>query len=142
MASRTDRTLIIIGSGPGIARSVASLFAQKRHNKIALIARRSESLKEEQKAVQDAAGTQVTVKTYATDISDIPALQTTLNAIEADLGAPEVILFNAARVVYQQILEHPVEEIDLDWKVMSPTSSHTQKPQVTDVCRSRILPCT
>lgn len=47
----------------------------------------------------------------------------TLNAIEADLGAPEVILFNAARVAYQQIFEHPVEEIDLDWKVCLPRPS-------------------
>lgn len=141
MVSKTDSPLVILGSGPGIARSVATIFAQKRHGKIALIARRPESLEEERKAVQDAAGVDVTVNTYATDISDISALQDTLSKIEADLGEPEVILFNAARVVQQPILEHPLEEMDLDWKVTTSLPTiHTIPVFLLTSSRSPIQP--
>jgi NAD(P)-dependent dehydrogenase (short-subunit alcohol dehydrogenase family) len=119
MTSRTDNTLLLIGSGPGIGRSIASLFAAKRYNHVALIARNlgGDHLEDDRKAVQAASSPDVVVKTYVCDVADTKALIETLNAVEADLGTVECIYFNPARIFPQPILEHDMEEINYDWKV-------------------------
>lgn len=111
-----DKTLIVIGSGPGIGRSVTTLFATKRYNNVALIARRVEQLKLEQKAVEEAVAG-VKVKTYAVDVVDSEALLKALDDIEAQLGKPECIFYNAARVRPSELLTHDVKDIEYDFKV-------------------------
>jgi short-subunit dehydrogenase len=111
---------------------VSSLFAAKRYNHVALIARRAEQLGQDQKAVQEASNAHVKVKTYVCDVSDIAALTNTLNAIEKDIGTPESIFFSAARVLGQKILEHPWEEIDLDWKVCRLVSLANQRKKTEE----------
>jgi len=61
---------------------------------VALIARRSEQLKLDQKAVEEAVGAHVNVKTYAVDVVDSDALLKTLEYIDAQLGKPECIFYN------------------------------------------------
>lgn len=112
-----NRTIVIIGTGPGIGRSVTSLFASNRYNKIALLARRDEQLQLEKAAVEAAVRHPVTVKTYVVDVSDGDALVSAMDKIDADLGQPEVIFYNAARVVFSNFFEHPVKEIEYDFKV-------------------------
>ncbi|KAG6367150.1 hypothetical protein INS49_001333 [Diaporthe citri] len=112
----SDKTLIVIGSGPGIGRSVTTLFATKRYNNVALIARRAEQLKLEQKAVEEAVAG-VKVKTYAVDVADSEALLKALDDIEAQLGKPECIYYNAARVRPSELLTHDVKDIEYDFKI-------------------------
>ncbi|KAK3384690.1 hypothetical protein B0T24DRAFT_518643 [Lasiosphaeria ovina] len=120
-ATRSDRSLVLIGSGPGIGVSVASLFAAKRFGKVVLIARRAEQLAADKRAVEAAAVTegllQVRVKTYAVDVVDTPALLAALDDAEAAFGKPEVVFFNAARVLPSALLEHDVAEIEYDLKI-------------------------
>lgn len=116
MAS-TNRTLVVIGAGPGIGRSVTSLFATKRYNNVALIARRAEQLKLEQDALKESVGQQVNIKTYVVDVVDTEALLGALADVEALFGQPECIFYNAARVLPSQLLEHDVAEIEYDFKV-------------------------
>ena len=113
----TDRTIVVVGAGPGIGRSVTSLFATKRYNKIALIARREEQLQLEKAAVEAAVSHPVTIKTYVVDVSDGAALLRSMDRIDAELGQPEVIFYNAARVLVSKFFEHPIEEIERDFKV-------------------------
>lgn len=123
----SDRTLLVIGSGPGIGRSVTTLFSSKRYNKVALIARRPEQLAVEKSLLEEAAPN-VVVKTYALDISDPDALLKALNDSEADLGKPETVFFNAARVVPSQLLAHKTEDMEYDFKVgESPASDRRTK---------------
>ncbi|KAH8669352.1 hypothetical protein BGZ61DRAFT_321007, partial [Ilyonectria robusta] len=112
-----NRTIVVIGAGPGIGRSVTSLFASNRYNKIALLARRDEQLQLEKAAVEAAVRHPVTVKTYVVDVSDGDALVSAMDRIDADLGQPEVIFYNAARVLFSNFFEHPVEEIEYDFKI-------------------------
>jgi NAD(P)-dependent dehydrogenase (short-subunit alcohol dehydrogenase family) len=93
MASK-GKALIVIGSGPGNGRAVTTLFAKNRYNNVTLIARRSEQLKPDQKAVEEAAGVHVNVKTYAVDVFDSDTLLKTLEYIDAQLGKPECIFYN------------------------------------------------
>lgn len=110
-------TLLCIGSGPGIGRSVTSLFATKHYKNVALIARRPEQLRIEKAAVQEAAGQSVNVQTYALDVTDTDTLLSALNRIEEDLGRIECVFYNAARVQNSSFFEYDVEEIEYDFKV-------------------------
>lgn len=112
----SDKTLTVIGSGPGIGRSVTTLFATKRYGNVALIARRAEQLKLEQKTIEEAVAG-VNVKTYAVDVVDSEALLKVLDDIDAQLGKPECIFYNAARVRPSELLTHDVRDIDYDFKV-------------------------
>lgn len=116
MAS-SGKTLFVIGSGPGIGRSVTMLFATKRYTNVALIARRAEQLELEKKAVEEAVGAGVNVKMYAVDVVDSEALLKALDDIEAQLGKPECIFYNAARVLPSELLTHDVKDVEYDFKV-------------------------
>jgi NAD(P)-dependent dehydrogenase (short-subunit alcohol dehydrogenase family) len=111
------RTVFVIGSGPGISRSVVKLFAENRYSNVALIARRAEQLAEEEKALKSAVGDKVKVKTYALDIADSGALTKALSDAEAELGQAECIFFNAARVLPSELLKHDIKETEYDFKI-------------------------
>ncbi|KAI8241902.1 hypothetical protein K4K53_003878 [Colletotrichum sp. SAR 10_77] len=111
----TNQTLLVIGAGPLIGRSVATLFASKRYSNVALIARREEQLQIEKKAVEEAAPS-ATVKTYTADITDPDAFTKVLDQADADLGKPSCVFFNAARInvsalyaVAQRYIPHLIE---------------------------------
>ncbi|KAH6646953.1 hypothetical protein BKA67DRAFT_524548 [Truncatella angustata] len=112
----STRTLFVIGIGPGIGRSVTSLFASKRYANVALFARRATSLATEKKALEDAVGG-VKVGTYAVDVADGAALSRALDEAEAALGKPECVFYNAARVQPSELLSHDVGEIEVDFKI-------------------------
>ena len=116
MAS-ADKTLVVIGAGPGIGRAVTNLFASKRYNKVALVARRAEQLALEKAALEEAVGSQVQVKTYALDVVDSDALLKALSDAETDLGKPECIFYNAARVLPSELVTHDVKDVEYDFKV-------------------------
>ncbi|KAJ6445040.1 short-chain alcohol protein [Purpureocillium lavendulum] len=107
---RTDRSLVLIGSGPGIGRHVAVEFARKRFNKVALIARNPAQLADDKAVVEAAAGEQVTVKTFAVDVTDTAKFRSTLDDIRKVFGAPECVYFNAARVIPTQFFAVKEEE--------------------------------
>jgi NAD(P)-dependent dehydrogenase (short-subunit alcohol dehydrogenase family) len=113
----SNATLLCIGSGPGIGRSVTSLFATKHYKNVALIARRPVHLRIEKAAVQEAAGPSVNVQTYALDATDTDALLSALKRIEEDLGRIECVFYNAARVQNSSFFDYDVKEIEYDFKV-------------------------
>ncbi|KAL3605100.1 hypothetical protein FPOAC2_00042 [Fusarium poae] len=113
----SNATLLCIGSGPGIGRSVTSLFATKHYKNVALIARRPVHLRIEKAAVQEAAGPSVNVQTYALDATDTDALLSALKRIEEDLGRIECVFYNAARVQNSSFFDYDVKEIEYDFKI-------------------------
>ncbi|KAK7756777.1 hypothetical protein SLS62_001220 [Diatrype stigma] len=115
--TKSDRTLVTIGAGPGIGRAVTSLFATKRYKNVALIARNKEQLALEQRAIEDSVGPGVKVTTYALDVVDSDALVKALDNVEAELGKPECIFYNAARVLPSELLVHDVKDLEYDFKI-------------------------
>src|ERR1700759_1672997 len=95
MATRSQKSLVLIGSGPGIGQSVAALFASKRYDTVVLVARRQEQLDIDRKAVETAAPG-VSVYTYVTDVADGVELKKTLEKISSETKTPETVFFNAA----------------------------------------------
>ncbi|KAK0631238.1 hypothetical protein B0T14DRAFT_400349, partial [Immersiella caudata] len=110
-----SRTLLVLGSGPGIGRSVTTLFASRRYGKVVLIARRAGQLKIEKEVVESISGVQV--GTYAVDLTDTKALLAALDDADATYGKPEAIFYNAARVLPSAFFDHPVEDIEYDLKI-------------------------
>ncbi|KAF4339347.1 short-chain alcohol dehydrogenase [Fusarium beomiforme] len=110
-------TLLCIGCGPGISRSVTALFAAKRYEHVALIAQREESLEVERAAILEATGHGVDVRTYALDITQTEALLSTITQIEKMMGSIECVIYNAARVHKSSFFEYRVEDIEYDFKI-------------------------
>lgn len=133
MTTEDKKTLVVVGIGPGIGRSVTSLFASKRYHNVALIARRAEQLEVERKALQEAVGTHVNIKTYVADVVDTDALTKALDDSDATLGKPECVFYNAARVLPSQLLSHDVKEIDYDFKVpIEVSTSESERRNLPD----------
>jgi len=133
MASTTATpTLYVIGSGPGIGRAVAQQFSAERYARVALFARNPESLAADKEAVASSSSTgssglKPQVCTYAVDVTDSAALAKVFDQAEHDLGKPECVFYNAARVLPSKLLEHDVNDIEYDFKVAMPRplpSSH------------------
>lgn len=115
------RLLIMLGSGPGIGVGVASHFASQSFDRIALLSRNAERLQQDVASVKAAAAqagrNNVTVKAYAADVGDTKSLESALDSIVKELGKPEVIVYNAARLGGSELLELSEERVEGDWKV-------------------------
>lgn len=88
----TKGTAIIIGVGPGLGLAIARTFAQAGHP-VALLARDAFRLAEHVTALAD---TGVTVRAFTTDAADGTALRGSIAAAIDELGAPDVLVYNAA----------------------------------------------
>ncbi|KAL7947559.1 NAD(P)-binding protein [Trichoderma barbatum] len=138
MSSRSNNSVVIIGSGPGIGSHTAAIFASKRFNKVALVARNPAQLEKDAASVNSAAPGQVEVKTYSTDITDSKKLAATLEQITSDLGTPEFVLFNAAIIAMTPLLEFDDEGIIHDFKISTIALHNTAKwaiPQLSALAK-------
>ena len=122
-----DRLIIILGSGPGIGVGVASFFASQTFNRVALLSRNATRLQQDAKSVVEAAkqarGVDVTVKTYPVDLADVTKLETVLQSVVQELGKPEVVVFNAARVAGGKFFQVKEEDVTGDFNVREITQS-------------------
>ena len=107
---------IVFGCGPGIGLATASVFASKHHRTIVLVSRNEERLAADKQAVVAAAGRDVEVLTFPTDLSDFGQLRKTLKKIE-NFGRLGTVFFNAARITPTDILTTNVEDIEQDFRV-------------------------
>lgn len=113
------KTLLILGSGPGIGVAIASNFSVRGFTHIALVSRDSTRLAKDQDTVLDAIqerGYSCQVKTWTCDLADFAALERVLGEVEG-FGEVEVVVFNAARVAGKGPLEEGVESIEGDFRV-------------------------
>lgn len=113
-----NKLIVILGSGPGIGVGVASHFASQTFGRVALISRNAERLKKDAETVKANSGrTGLQVKTYAVDVGDVLALEKTLKEVAHDLGPPEVVVYNAARLRQSKFGDVPAEELTEDFQV-------------------------
>ncbi|KAI6818801.1 hypothetical protein KC315_g8934 [Hortaea werneckii] len=113
------KTLVVLGSGPGIGVQVACTFSVRGFTHIALVSRNAERLEKDWNRVLDAVqerGYSCQVKKWVCDISDLDALNTTLKEIER-FGSLECVLFNAARVAGKPPFDESVEDIEKDFRI-------------------------
>jgi NAD(P)-dependent dehydrogenase (short-subunit alcohol dehydrogenase family) len=115
------KTLVILGSGPGIGIAVAKVFSVRGFTHVALVSRNKERLAQDEDSVLDAIqerGYSCRVKTWVCDIADLKQLNGTLKEIES-FGSLECVLFNPARVAGKPPLKESNEAIEADFRVCS-----------------------
>jgi NAD(P)-dependent dehydrogenase (short-subunit alcohol dehydrogenase family) len=98
---------VIVGVGPGLGRSITRTFAQAGYP-VAMLAR--DQAKLDGYAAEIAPGRR-DVRGYAADAADPDGLRAVLRAAIAELGAPDVLVYNIA-VVRK---DAPVGGDDADW---------------------------
>jgi NAD(P)-dependent dehydrogenase (short-subunit alcohol dehydrogenase family) len=99
--SELSRSVVVVGAGPGLGASLARRFAREGYRPV-LLARDPHRLVD---ADLDAAG----AVRLAADAADPAALRTALAAAVAEVGDPEVLLFNPSPTV-----EAPPSEVSPD----------------------------
>lgn len=101
MTETAYRTALIVGVGPGLSASVARLFA-KAGMTVALAARRSGDLA--------ALAKEIGGKAFTCDATDRGAVAKLFAEVEAVLGAPDVVVYNASYRTRGPLVElDPVE---------------------------------
>ena len=113
------KTLVVLGSGPGIGVGVASTFSVRGFTHIALVSRDDARLKKDQDTVLDAIqerGYSCQVRSWPCDLTDFDQLAKILGEIEK-FGQLECVLFNAARVAGQPPLDETIEQIEKDFRL-------------------------
>jgi short-subunit dehydrogenase len=120
MASSTSETLVVIGSGPGIGVSTASLFALKKFNKVALVSRDKKRLEQDRETVlsflSSKTDKKVEIKTWSADVIDSASYKKVLEEVE-QFGEITCVVFNPARVEPSELFTFGENEIVKDFMV-------------------------
>lgn len=134
------KTLVVLGSGPGIGIAVAKVFSVRGFTHVALVSRNKERLAQDEDGVLDAIqerGYSCRVKTWVCDIADLKQLNSTLKEIES-FGSLECVLFNPARVAGQPPLEESTEAIEADFRVCNSSLGHSITSLTNDSSRTLV----
>jgi short-subunit dehydrogenase len=108
-----EKICVIVGVGEGVGMAVARRFGQEGF-KLALIARRPESITQYAERLAQAG---IPAHGYAADSGAESSLVSTFNRINSDLGAPTVLVYNAAAVKEGQPSELTAAELLADFQV-------------------------
>ena len=93
----TEKLALVTGVGPGTGLAIVRRLAAGGY-RVAMIARNAERL---HSIAEQIPGTYA----YAADVSDVSQLEQALERIEADLGAPQVVVHNAVGGAFGNFME-------------------------------------
>ncbi|KAH8660926.1 hypothetical protein BGZ60DRAFT_414291 [Tricladium varicosporioides] len=107
-------TLLLVGSGPGIATSVSTLFSSKSFTRIYLIARNINHLERDRATILAELNPErrqhVEVETFVADVLDATAYKAALGKVkQASGGTIDVVVYNAARVAPSSFFETDID---------------------------------
>jgi short-subunit dehydrogenase len=105
--------LLIIGAGPGVGGAVARRFVRGGY-RVTLLARNADRLAA---LVSDAAGATAAIDTVAADAGDPDGLRATLTSLYARGGAPGVLVYNAAALAPDSLLDSDVAHLQHAYNV-------------------------
>ncbi len=103
-----NKVAAVLGVGPGLGAAVARRFAREGFA-VALMARRTESVAGVREDIENGDGTALTVSADATDPASVAAA---FDRVRAELGDPEVFVYNAGAFQMGGILEISPEKFD------------------------------
>jgi NAD(P)-dependent dehydrogenase (short-subunit alcohol dehydrogenase family) len=102
MANIPYRSALIVGAGPGISASVARALAAEGLQ-VALAARNADKLS----ALAEETG----ARTFAVDAADAAAVERLFQQVDAAIGEPEVVVFNASARARGRIVDLDPDEV-------------------------------
>ncbi|KAF2174288.1 hypothetical protein M409DRAFT_16551 [Zasmidium cellare ATCC 36951] len=114
----THGALVVFGSGPGVGRSVAAVFAERGYEKVIVMSRNAERLKQDADVVRSA-NLKTGVDEISVDIGNPEQVQESLKKVDAALGDTplETVLFNAARTAPSKFFDFSPQELETDLKI-------------------------
>ena len=112
--------IAVFGSGPGVGRNVAALFAERGFEKVVLLSRDASRLSQDAEFVRSASS-KASVHEITVDLGDSEQTQKSLKQVdEALAGTPlECVLFNAARLGKSEFFDFSAEVLERDLRVRS-----------------------
>ncbi len=102
----------IIGVGPGLGLALARRFAASYS--LALIARSEEFLSAATREIADSGGRAIAV---GANLADADQIERAFGRIRAELGAPEVMIYNAAMRPFGRLMETKPSTFETTWRV-------------------------
>lgn len=103
----SNKTCAIVGTGQTMGRAIAAAFAREGYD-LALVARERSHLEEIAKGLPSNGGS---IRFYSADVTDSESLRGALERIVAELGLPEVLIYNVAVLVSTPPSEVTVKEV-------------------------------
>ena len=100
---------VIAGVGPGNGLAFCNRFAGEGY-RVALLARSLERMQEYAAGRED-------VHAFACDLSDPGAIESTFGDIEASLGVPDVVIYNAGSGVFGSPMDTTLADFEDAWKI-------------------------
>jgi NAD(P)-dependent dehydrogenase (short-subunit alcohol dehydrogenase family) len=100
---------VVVGVGPGNGAAFARRFAREGY-RVALLARRRE-------LSDELAGTLEGARAYTCDVTDAASIAAAFDAIERELGAPEVVVYNAGSGVWGTFEDITPADFEMAWRV-------------------------
>jgi NAD(P)-dependent dehydrogenase (short-subunit alcohol dehydrogenase family) len=100
---------VIVGVGPGNGAAFARRFAREGY-RVALLARRRQ-------LTDELARTLARARAYTCDVSDPASIDAAFAAIEAELGAPAVVVYNAGSGVFGTFEDVSPADFEMAWRV-------------------------
>ena len=104
-------TVIVVGVGPGLGWALVRAFARSGR-RVAAAARSSEHV-----AALAAAEPDLAVRPYTCDAADGSSVRRLFDAVDRDLGAPRVAIFNAGVFQRAGILDLDAADLERSWRV-------------------------
>ena len=107
--SESTPVLLVTGVGPGTGAAISRRFSLGGY-KVAMLARTRERLDALQRELPNAKG-------YPCDVTDENQLDSVIEAVRRDLGAPKVLVHNAVGGAFGNFLEIDPKALALDFQV-------------------------
>lgn len=103
----------IVGVGPGLGRALAARFARGGFA-IALMARSEEASRSVQSEITAAGGV---ARSFACDASDESSTLSAFARVRAELGDPEVLVYNAGAFQMGSVMQLSPADLERTWRV-------------------------
>lgn len=108
----TNKVAAVVGAGPGLGASVARRFAREGYA-VALLSRKEASLREIQATITRDGGR---AEVFPADAADAGSVSAAFSRLRAELGPPEVLVYNAGAFQMAGILELEPAAFESSWR--------------------------
>ena len=123
----------MVGVGPGLGAALVRRFAQGGHP-VAMVARSREFMDELAAEVKASGGRTLAV---TADVGDAEQIARAFDTIRAELGAPEVLLYNAGSGKWGSIVEITPAQYEDSWRANAYGAFLCAKQAVSDMIKHR-----
>lgn len=110
--AQARKVAVVVGVGPALGGAVARRFAREGFA-LGLVARSEAAVRPVERDLQSAGGV---ARSVLADATDPAAMHAAFTEIERELGAPEVLVYNAGAFHMASVAETSPEEFERCWK--------------------------